>query len=146
MHDDRTLTERRLARVLDQRLRPAVHARCLPLEVSAHHTFGEPLPVREGIAGPYEPVATGTSWGPAWSTSWFKIRGTVPDDWAEERVEAVLDLGFAATQPGFSAEGLVYRADGTLVKALNPRNTWRTPCCRCGSCSTATAVPPTSPS
>ncbi|MFI6093094.1 alpha-mannosidase [Streptomyces sp. NPDC051218] len=124
MHDDRTLTERRLARVLDQRLRPAVHARSLPLEVSAHHTFGEPIPVKEGIAGPYEPVATGTRWGSAWSTSWIKISGTVPDDWAGERVEAVLDLGFAATQPGFSAEGLVHRPDGTPVKALNPRNTW----------------------
>ncbi|MFG2923170.1 alpha-mannosidase [Streptomyces sp. NPDC048305] len=124
MHDDRTLTERRLARVLDQRLRPAVHARTLPLEVSAHHVAGEPVPVSEGIAGPYEPIATGEHWGPAWSTSWFRIRGTVPAEWAGERVEAVLDLGFGATQPGFSAEGLVYRADGAPVKALNPRNTW----------------------
>ncbi|MFE3519591.1 alpha-mannosidase [Streptomyces sp. NPDC059166] len=124
MHDDRTLTERRLARVLDQRLRPAVHARSLPLEVSAHHVRGEPVPVSEGIAGPYEPVGTGELWGPAWSTSWFRIRGTVPAEWAGERVEAVLDLGFGATQPGFSAEGLVYRPDGTPVKALNPRNTW----------------------
>ena len=38
-------------------------------------------------------------------------------------MEAVLDLGFATTEPGFSAEGLVYRPDGTAVKALNPRNT-----------------------
>ncbi|MFB8140702.1 alpha-mannosidase [Streptomyces parvus] len=124
MHDDRTLTERRLARVLDQRLRPAVHARSLPLEVSAHHISGEPVPVSEGIAGPYQPIGTGAYWGPAWSTSWFRIRGTVPADWAGERVEAVLDLGFGTAQPGFSAEGLVYRADGTPVKALNPRNTW----------------------
>ncbi|MFJ8844798.1 alpha-mannosidase [Streptomyces cyaneofuscatus] len=124
MHDDRTLTERRLARVLDQRLRPAVHARSLPLEVSAHHIAGEPVPVSEGIAGPYNPFGTGSRWGPAWSTSWFRIRGTVPADWAGERVEAVLDLGFGTTQPGFSAEGLVYRADGTPVKALNPRNSW----------------------
>ncbi|MFI1226535.1 MULTISPECIES: alpha-mannosidase [unclassified Streptomyces] len=124
MHDDRTLTERRLARVLDQRLRPAVHVRSLPLEVSVHHVCGEPVPVSEGIAGPHRPISTGEPWGPAWSTSWFKIRGTVPTDWAGERVEAVLDLGFGATQPGFSAEGLVYRADGTPAKALNPRNTW----------------------
>ncbi|MFJ8857597.1 alpha-mannosidase [Streptomyces sp. NPDC102451] len=124
MHDDRTLTERRLARVLDQRLRPAVHTRSVPLEVSAHHISGEPVPVAEGISGPYEPIGTGAYWGPAWSTSWFRIRGTVPADWAGRRVEAVLDLGFGATHPGFSAEGLVHRADGTPVKALNPRNTW----------------------
>ncbi|MEV1047606.1 glycoside hydrolase family 38 C-terminal domain-containing protein [Streptomyces sp. NPDC049916] len=124
MHDDRTLTERRLARVLDQRLRPAVHIRSLPLEVSAHHRSGEPVPVTEAIAGPYESVKVGERWGPAWSTTWFRIRGTVPADWAGLRTEAVLDLGFGTTQAGFSAEGLVYRADGTPVKALNPRNTW----------------------
>ncbi|MFI8003371.1 alpha-mannosidase [Streptomyces sp. NPDC086010] len=124
MHDDRTLTERRLARVLDQRLRPAVHALSLPLDVSVHHVEGEPVPVAKGIAGPYRPVAAGAPWGPAWTTSWFRIRGTVPAAWAGRRVEAVLDLGFGTTQPGFSAEGLVHRPDGTPVKALNPRNTW----------------------
>ncbi|MHA6757145.1 alpha-mannosidase [Streptacidiphilus sp. PAMC 29251] len=34
-----------------------------------------------------------------------------------------LDLGFGTTAPGFSAEGLVYRRDGTAVKALHPRST-----------------------
>ncbi|WP_405901955.1 glycosyl hydrolase-related protein [Streptomyces sp. NBC_00656] len=124
MHHDRTVTERRLARVLDQRLRPAVYRESLPLDVAIWNVSGEPVPVSEGIAAPYEPVRTGATWGPAWSTSWFRISGTVPAAWAGERVEAVLDLGFGATQPGFSAEGLVYRADGTPVKALNPRNAW----------------------
>lgn len=48
----------------------------------------------------------------------------IPDDWTGLPAEAVLDLGFSTHSPGFSAEGLVYRADGTAVKALNPRNTW----------------------
>ncbi|WP_285563917.1 glycoside hydrolase family 38 C-terminal domain-containing protein [Streptomyces sp. RTGN2] len=124
MHHDRTVTERRLARVLDQRLRPAVYRESLPLDVATWNVTGEPVPVAEGIAAPYEPVRTGAMWGPAWSTSWFRISGTVPAAWAGQRVEAVLDLGFGSTQPGFSAEGLVHRADGTPVKALNPRNTW----------------------
>ncbi|MEU1436433.1 glycoside hydrolase family 38 C-terminal domain-containing protein [Streptomyces sp. NPDC005786] len=124
MHHDRTVTERRLARVLDQRLRPAVYRESLPLDVAIWNVSGEPVPVSDGIAAPYEPVRTGATWGPAWSTSWFRISGTVPTAWAGERVEAVLDLGFGTTQPGFSAEGLVYRADGTPVKALNPRNAW----------------------
>lgn len=124
MHHDRTVTERRLARVLDQRLRPAVYRESLPLDVAIWNVSGEPVPVSEGIAAPYAPVRTGATWGPAWSTSWFRISGTVPAAWAGEQVEAVLDLGFGSTQPGFSAEGLVYRADGTPVKALNPRNAW----------------------
>ncbi|MFF7341884.1 alpha-mannosidase [Streptomyces sp. NPDC008163] len=124
MHHDRTVTERRLARVLDLRLRPAVYGESLPLDIALWEVPGEPAPVSEGIRAPYEPVRTGTPWGPAWTTTWFRISGTVPAGWAGRRVEAVLDLGFGATQPGFSAEGLVYRPDGSPVKALNPRNAW----------------------
>lgn len=39
-------------------------------------------------------------------------------------VELVVDLGFSQSWPGFQAEGLVYRPDGTTIKALNPLNTW----------------------
>ncbi|MEU2776701.1 glycoside hydrolase family 38 C-terminal domain-containing protein [Streptomyces sp. NPDC007162] len=124
MHNDREVTEQRLERVLNQRIRPAVHARAVPLQVEVWDVHGEPVPVAEGIAAPYRPARTGDRWGPAWTTSWFKVSGTVPADWAGLPVEAVLDLGFATHSAGFSAEGLVHRADGTAVKALNPRNTW----------------------
>ncbi len=122
MHNDPTTTERRLARLLDQRLRPAVHARSVPLAVEVWPVPGEPVPVRVGLAADYAPARVGDRWGPAWSTSWFKVSGTVPAEWAGLPVEAVLDLGFGTDDPGFSAEGLVYRADGTAVKGLNPRN------------------------
>ncbi|MES4905753.1 MULTISPECIES: glycoside hydrolase family 38 C-terminal domain-containing protein [unclassified Streptomyces] len=124
MHNDREVTEQRLDRVLNQRIRPAVHARAVPLRVEIWDVPGEPVPVAEGLAAPYRPARVGDHWGPAWSTSWFKVSGTVPAEWAGLPVEAVLDLGFATHSAGFSAEGLVYRADGTAVKALNPRNTW----------------------
>ncbi|TCR15149.1 glycoside hydrolase family 38 C-terminal domain-containing protein [Streptomyces sp. BK205] len=124
MHNDRDLTEQRLARVLDERIRPAVHARTVPLDVAVWSVTGEPVPVAEGLAAPYRPARVGDRWGPAWSTSWFRVSGTIPAEWAGETVEAVLDLGFATHSAGFSAEGLVYRPDGSAVKALNPRNTW----------------------
>ncbi|MEV5728272.1 glycoside hydrolase family 38 C-terminal domain-containing protein [Streptomyces pharetrae] len=124
MHDDRTLVEGRLRRVLDERLRPAVHPETVPLEVTVWHAPGEPVPVAEGLAAEGGPVRPGERWGAPWGTSWFGVRGTVPVQWAGRTVEALLDLGFDGGTPGFQCEGLVYRPDGTPVKGLHPQNQW----------------------
>ncbi|MGZ9934576.1 alpha-mannosidase [Streptomyces sp. NC-S4] len=124
MHDDRSITEHRLRRVLKERVKPAVHSRAVPLTVERWEAPGEPVPVAEGLAAHYGPCAIGDAWGPAWGTTWFRVTGTVPADWAGRTVEAVLDLGFDRMMPGFQCEGLVHRADGGEVKALNPYNDW----------------------
>ncbi|MGY5117248.1 alpha-mannosidase, partial [Streptomyces sp. 900105755] len=124
MHDDRSLVEARLRRVLDERIRPAVYPESVPLDVAVWHAPGEPVPVDEGLAAEPEPIAVGARWGAPWGTSWFRVTGTVPEEWAGRTVEALLDLGFDENMPGFQCEGLVYRSDGTPVKGLNPRNQW----------------------
>lgn len=125
MHDDRRIVEDRLRRVLDERVRPAVHRDHVPLTVERWDAPGEPVPVAEALAAPYAPCAgAGERWGPAWGTTWFKVTGTVPAGWAGRTVEAVLDLGFDRGMPGFQCEGLVHRPDGTVVKGLNPDNSW----------------------
>ncbi|MEU3825785.1 alpha-mannosidase [Streptomyces sp. SID486] len=124
MHDDRTLVEARLRRVLDERIRPAVYPESVPLRVAVWHAPGEPVPVAEGLAAEPEPIEVGARWGAPWGTSWFRVTGTVPEEWAGRTVEALLDLGFDENMPGFQCEGLVYRPDGTPVKGLNPRNQW----------------------
>ncbi|WP_073948668.1 alpha-mannosidase [Streptomyces kebangsaanensis] len=124
MHDDRTLVEARLRRVLDERIRPAVYPESVPLEVAVWHAPGEPVPVAEGLAAEPEPVEAGARWGAPWGTSWFRVTGTVPEDWAGRTVEALLDLGFDENMPGFQCEGLVHLPDGTPVKGLSPRNQW----------------------
>jgi len=124
MHDDIPLTTGRARRVLDERIRPAVHATATPLETAWHELPGEPIPPAEGLALTFEPFEVGTTWGAAWGTTWFRLTGTVPVEWAGRRVEAVIDLGFDINMPGFQCEGLVYLADGTPVKSINPRNQW----------------------
>ncbi|MER5304680.1 glycoside hydrolase family 38 C-terminal domain-containing protein [Streptomyces lasiicapitis] len=124
MHDDRRLVEGRLKRVLDERIRPAVYPHSVPLDIAVWNAPGEPVPVAEGLAAETEPIAAGTRWGAPWGTSWFRVTGTVPPEWAGKTVEAILDLGFDENMPGFQCEGLVYRPDGTPVKGLNPRNQW----------------------
>ncbi|MFF8838172.1 alpha-mannosidase [Streptomyces sp. NPDC015130] len=124
MHDDRSLVESRLKRVLEERIRPAVYPESVPLAVAVWTAPDEPVPVAEGLAAPRTPIAVGTEWGAPWGTSWLTVSGTVPQEWAGRTVEALIDLGFDANMPGFQCEGLVYRPDGTPVKGLNPRNQW----------------------
>ncbi|MEV6329293.1 glycoside hydrolase family 38 C-terminal domain-containing protein [Streptomyces sp. NPDC051909] len=124
MHDDRSLVESRLKRVLDERIRPAVHPVSVPLTAGIWTAPGEPVPVAEGLAAPRTPIAAGEPWGAPWSTSWLTVTGTVPEEWAGRTVEALIDLGFDANMPGFQCEGLVYRPDGSPVKGLHPRNQW----------------------
>ncbi|MCU1648704.1 MAG: alpha-mannosidase [Nocardia sp.] len=84
----------------------------------------EPVPVAEGLAGPRTAIESGDRWGAPWGTSWLTVEGTVPEGWAGKTVEAIIDLGFDRNMTGFQCEGLVYRADGSPVKGLHPRNQW----------------------
>jgi alpha-mannosidase len=124
VHDDIPLTVGRATRVLAERILPAVHPLSVPLEVASHALPGEPIPPTDGLALSYEPFTVGSSWGPAWGTTWFRLRGTVPAEWRGRQVEVLVDLGFDRNMPGFQAEALVYRPDGTPVKSINPRTQW----------------------
>ncbi|MFI1993969.1 alpha-mannosidase [Actinoplanes sp. NPDC020271] len=124
MHDDIPLTVGRATRVLTERIRPAIHSGAVPLEVGWHALPGESIPPADGLALDFEPYAVGTPWGPAWNTTWFRLRGQVPAEWAGKRAEILVDLGFDINMPGFQCEALVYRADGRPVKSINPRNQW----------------------
>ncbi|MER5683944.1 glycoside hydrolase family 38 C-terminal domain-containing protein [Streptomyces sp. NPDC002205] len=122
MHDDRTLVEGRLERALHQFIRPAQYADRSPLSLSVWHAPGEPVPVAEAMKGTYEPFATGTEWGRPWSTSWFRLEGTVPEAWAGRHVEVVVDPGFSGQGPGFQAEGMLYDDGGVPLKGIHPHN------------------------
>ncbi|MGG5258200.1 alpha-mannosidase [Phycicoccus avicenniae] len=123
MHDDRQLIEGRLARTL-QRVEDAVWSGAEPVDLGRWDAPGEPVPVAEGLAAEHAPCAVGDAWGPPWGTSWFRVRGTVPERFAGRVVDLRLDLGFDPDRTGFHAEGLVYRPDGSVVKGLHPRTQW----------------------
>ncbi|MFC4137866.1 MULTISPECIES: glycoside hydrolase family 38 C-terminal domain-containing protein [unclassified Microbacterium] len=124
MHEDTSLTVGRVKRVLTERVVPAIHSERVPLEIAAHQLPGEPIAPTEGLALEFEPFSAGSMWGPAWGTTWFRLRGEVPAEWAGKKVEALIDLGFDVNMTGFQCEALAYRPDGTPVKSLNPRNQW----------------------
>ncbi|WUW20792.1 glycosyl hydrolase-related protein [Streptomyces sp. NBC_01463] len=122
MHDDSALVEGRLERALRQFIRPAEYAARTPLALTVWHAPGEPVPVTVALAARYEPFTAGTEWGGPWSTSWFRLEGTVPGEWAGRRVEVVVDPGFSGQAPGFQAEGMLYDAEGVPLKGIHPRN------------------------
>ncbi|WP_328580658.1 alpha-mannosidase [Streptomyces sp. NBC_00370] len=124
MHDRRASTEARLSRTLRERVRPAVHPLRLPLDVAVWEAPGEPVPVADALGADHTPTSVGEPWGRPWSTTWFRLRGTVPPAWAGRHVEIHADLGFDRSSVGFQAEGLAYTADGAALKGLNPYSDW----------------------
>jgi alpha-mannosidase len=135
MHHNEQLHDERLERVLRERLLPAVYRARHPLDIaawSADATPGAavtapPASFAEAVRQHFTPIAPGAGWGTPWGTTWLHLTGAVPGDWTGEpgtTVEVVVDLGFTAAIPGFQAEGLVYGADGMVLKGLQSRNRW----------------------
>ena len=116
MHANRDLVEKRIQRELWERVLPLVHPHQRPLTIEAG-------PDVEHL----EPFRAGSSWGAPWATTWFRLTGEIPADWAGQRVEAVIDLGFHQRAAGFQCEGLVVELhdDGsfTPLQGIHPRRT-----------------------
>jgi alpha-mannosidase len=124
MHDNQDKTEARVRHALESRLKPrAWAAEPEPCEVAVFPS-GSPVTVEEALAASYQPAGPGLAWGAPWSTTWFRLSGKVPAEWAGARVEAVIDLGFNDRNPGFQAEGMAFDAHGVPIKGLAPRNNW----------------------
>ena len=120
MRPEDTIRVGRIVRVLHEFVRPRRRGPSLPLEVSAYHVHGEPIPAEQAFAADYQPFPVGGAWGPPWDTTWFRLAGTVPPEWAGQQVA----LGFAignAGSTGFGAEALVWR-EGRPVQGLSPNH------------------------
>ena len=102
-------------------VRPAVYGRRAPLEVSAHHLHGEPVPASEAVRRPFTPFEVGDSWGAMWDTTWFRFRGSIPDSWAGAEVVALVHLG-GDQMVGFTAEGQVWDTGLRPVQGLHHRH------------------------
>ena len=102
-------------------VRPAIYPRRSVLEVAAHHLRSEPIPAAAAMAGPFEPFAAGDRWGARWDTTWFRMRATIPAEWAGAEVVALVHLG-GDYMVGFSAEGLIWDPAGHPVHGLHHRH------------------------
>ena len=125
MHDNRRITEVRLDRFVRERINPAVYTRSIPLKLSSWDAPDEPVSVMEALRHDFLPQEHGAAWGKPWGTKWLRLQGDVPEGWGtgpDTDVEIVADIGFTTEAPGFQCEGIAWRPDGTIIKAISPRN------------------------
>lgn len=120
VHDDREIAEARIRRMVRERIRRSVHGERSPLEVTAWEVPGEPVPVDVARAADFVPFPVGGQWGKPWGTTWFRLRGAVPESWAGQTVEARIDFA-AGIGAGFQSEGLLHRtAGGGPIRGIHP--------------------------
>jgi len=125
MHRNDRLALQRIDRLSRDRLTSGLYRATAPLTITAWEVPGEPVPFADAVGAEYTPFPVGGRWGKPWGTVWFHVTGRVPAQWrdvAGTAVELVVDLGFDASAPGFQAEALVFRPDGSIVKAIEPLN------------------------
>jgi alpha-mannosidase len=57
----------------------------------------------------YAPIAEGAEWGKNWSSAWFKLSGTVPQEWAGKEVQAWCEI---------TGEGLLFDTQGNALQGI----------------------------
>ncbi len=123
MHDDRRITEARIDRVFNERIRQSVFTDSLTFTVEAWEVPGEPVSVAEALAADYEPFAVGSGFARPWGTTWFRMRATIPEAWAGEHVQAEIHLAYS-DMPGFTSEALIWTrtpdGDWTPWRGVHP--------------------------
>jgi alpha-mannosidase len=110
----------RINRVLHEFVRARRRGPSVPLDAAAYHVHGEPVPASVAVRAQYVTFPLGGSWGPPWDTTWFRLRGRIPSDWAGREVALGFSIGNAGST-GFGAEALLWR-EGRPVQGLSPNH------------------------
>ncbi len=90
------------------RVAESVFAESVPL-VARYRRVERGTTWSERLDGELASIEEGATWGEAWGSAWFELRGRVPESWRGSRVVAHLDLG---------GEGLVFDRDGTVLQGI----------------------------
>lgn len=69
----------------------------------------EPIAFSEINNYTFQPISIGEKWGNLWDCAWFKITGTLPNNYAIEDLAIILD---------FQGEACIYTESGDTIRAL----------------------------
>ncbi|MEK0306842.1 alpha-mannosidase [Bifidobacterium favimelis] len=121
----------RCTRVMRQRLAPKIDRVVGTCTVRSHQIPGEPVPssafFEQVCAGTvdFQPLGLGQTWGTTWGTTWMEVEGRIdPAHMDDNPLELIVDLGWQPDSPGGHYEAEAYRPDGSIIKAINPKNRW----------------------
>ena len=127
LSDDEKILNR-VDRAISEQLAKALYRDSAEVRIAAWAVHGEPVPFAAAKEAEYEEFHVGDRWGSPWDTWWLRVDGSVPQAWSSfDQCEPELLVRLtenSTTAIGFQAEGLVYDVDGTIIKAVEPMNSW----------------------
>lgn len=85
------LTRNRVRAFFRQVLQPNLHGERMPLRIEINEN---PVATQaEAEAGPWKEVSKGYEYGPAYTTFWFRLSGTVPESFKGKQVVVIAEVG-----------------------------------------------------
>nr|XP_058950702.1 alpha-mannosidase 2C1-like [Pocillopora verrucosa] len=116
----------------DVNLFSRLYPKKLPVSSLTHYTAPGRVPYNEAVCGKFAEAQVGNSYGPTWSTHWFKVVIDIPEEWTGEIVHFRWNSGSEAMvwQEGKPKQGLT-GGDGHQQRTDYVLSTKATP----GSCT-----------
>ncbi|BFZ09579.1 hypothetical protein BsWGS_12618 [Bradybaena similaris] len=80
----------------DINLRSRMYTERVSLTNIQHHAAVDRIPYAQAMQGTYQPAHVGQSFGPVWSTHWFKLEFAIPSTWIGKEVHLLWNSGSEA--------------------------------------------------
>ncbi len=93
-----------------------------PVKLSVFHA-PDRIPYTKAVQGEYQPTQIGDSFGPFWSTHWFRVEIEIPTAWAGEEVHFIWDSSSEAEiyENGSPVQGLAGSGGGWVNGTVRPQ-------------------------
>ncbi|HWD40517.1 MAG TPA: alpha-mannosidase [Fimbriimonas sp.] len=85
------LTRRRIAAFISSELKPRLYRDSSPLKIEVNEHPCETQ--EEALKGPWKEVQKGFEYGPAYTVFWFRLSGTIPDQFVGQNLAVVAEVG-----------------------------------------------------
>ena len=96
------------AKTFASRVKAAIHPHAIELNCE-YAPSAEPVEFKDRLSLAYAPIRKGEIWGRNWSSAWFHVTGTVPEEFLGKELALLMNIG---------GEALIFDTEGTPVYGL----------------------------